>query len=290
MRECECSSQIPRLNESADSGILNERILLLVFESMKWDIRTLCRTASVNCKLRALAKRLLWRELCLHRAPRMMSTLTEGSSNSRIIGGWHALAKLLFFCGGCESTRHFKLSQPSPGHFVKSSRFSKTSGRSFLTKNCRGDVLYVSDPCEHPTGDKQDDVGIYRGVFRAFMKSRTRESLIRKQVDFEAGVRCPYCGARVWSMTAARMIPRKSAARRLGSSDDALEYFVCLNGHLHGTCWLVPLSSDEDSDDHDDNEEHSLDGSSDDDDDDHDADADAGSANHDHVQASSGQI
>ncbi|KAK6141431.1 hypothetical protein DH2020_024836 [Rehmannia glutinosa] len=233
MRESE--NQITRLTESADSGIFNERVLVLVFESMKWDIHTLCKTASVNCKLHALAKRILWRELCLYRAPRMMSTLTEGSSNKRIIGGWQALAKLLFFCGGCEPTRYFKLARSSPGHFVKSSRFSKTSGRSFLTKKCRGDVLYVSDPCEHQTGDKNDDVGIYRGVFRSFMKSRTREILISKRVDFEVGVRCPYCGARVWSMTAARLIPRKTAARRLGSSDDALEYFVCLNGHMHGT-------------------------------------------------------
>ncbi|KAK4407110.1 EID1-like F-box protein 3 [Sesamum angolense] len=275
MGESESSSQMPRLNESPDSGILNERVLILVFESLNWDIHTLCRTAAVNRRLRALAKRLLWRELCLYRAPRMMSTLTEGSQSSRMIGGWNALAKLLFFCGGCESTRHFRLSQPSPGHFVESSRFSKTSGRSFLAKNCRGDVLYVSDPCEHPTGDKQDDVGIYRGVFRAFMKSRTREFLIRRQVEFEAGVKCPYCGARVWSMTAARLIPRKSAARRLGSKDGALEYFVCLNGHLHGTCWLVPLSSDEEAEEEDDDDGDIV-GS---DDEEYDEDADGGSCN-----------
>ncbi|KAI3460860.1 hypothetical protein Pfo_017523 [Paulownia fortunei] len=260
-RMSESPSQKPRLTESVDSGILNERILILIFESLKWDIHALCRAASVNSRLRALAKRLLWRELCVYHAPRMMSTLTAGAPNGRIIGGWHALAKLLFFCGGCKPTRHFKLSQPSQGHFVKSSRFSKTSGRSFLAKKCRGDVLYVSDPCEHSTGDKQDVVGIYRGVFRGFMKSRTRECLIGRQVEFEAGLRCPYCGARVWSMTAARLIPRRSAARRLGSSDDALEYFVCLNGHLHGTCWLVPLSSDEGADDDDDDDEEDSAGS-----------------------------
>ncbi|KAL3849840.1 hypothetical protein ACJIZ3_011722 [Penstemon smallii] len=251
-----------------DSGILNERILLLVFKSLKWDIHALCQTASVNHKLRALARRVLWRELCVYRAPRMMSTLTEGgASNARISGGWQVLAKLLFFCGGCDSTRNFKLSQPSPGHFVKSTRFSKTSGRSFLTKKCRGDVLFVTDPCEHPTGEKQDDVGIYRGVFRGFMKSRTRDCLIRRQVEFEADARCPYCGSRVWSMTSARLIPRRTAARRLGSSDDALEYFVCLNGHLHGMCWLVPLSSNEEEAD-DEDEDKDGGGSSDDDDDD----------------------
>lgn len=86
-------------------------------------------------------------------------------------------------------------------------------------------------------------------------------------------------------MTAARLIPRKSAARRLGSSDDALEYFVCLNGHLHGTCWLVPLSSDEDADDQDDNEEHSIASGDEDNEDD---DYDDGSSNHDHTQFSNG--
>ncbi|KAG8389377.1 hypothetical protein BUALT_Bualt02G0222900 [Buddleja alternifolia] len=253
----ETPSQKPKLTESPNSaGIQNERVLLLVFESLKWDIHVLCQTASVNRRLRALAKRLLWRELCVYRAPNMISALTQGSSSGRLIGGWLPLSKLLFFCGGCESTRHFELSRPLPGHFVNSTRFSKTSGRSFLTKYCRGDVLYVSDPCEHSVGDEQNDVGIYRGVFRAFMKSRTRECLIRRQVEFEAALRCPYCGARVWSMTAARLIPRKTAARRLGSNDDGVEYFVCLNGHLHGTCWLVHLSSDDEDDEDGDDEEN----------------------------------
>ncbi|KAH1106183.1 hypothetical protein J1N35_009951 [Gossypium stocksii] len=233
-------------NESDDSGILNECVLLLVFESIKWDLQVLCLTASVNRKLRAIAKRLLWRKLCVYRAPRMVSALVNGSPNGRIGGGWDALAKLMFFCCGCESTRNFKLSRPSPGHFAGASRFSKTSGRSFLTKKCRADLLFVSDPCEHPVGDKEDDVGIYRGVFRGFLRSNTRACLIGRQVAFDDRVRCPYCGTRVWSMTAARLVP-KSAARRLGSRDGRLEYFVCVNGHLHGTCWLVPLSSDEEN-------------------------------------------
>lgn len=258
MGEWGSASQVLRLSESANSGLLNERVLFLVFEYMKWDIRTLCRVAAVSWKLRALAKRLLWRELCIYRAPRMIATLTEGETNSRIIGGWPALAKLLFFCGGCESTRHFRLNRPSPGHFAKESRFSKTSGRSFLAKSCRGDVLYVSDPCEHADAggeERHDDVGVYRGVFRAFLKSRTRERLIRKRIDFEEGMRCPYCAARVWSMTAARLIPQKTAARKLGSSDGAVEYYVCLNGHLHGVCWLVHLSSDDGGDEEDDDDD-----------------------------------
>ena len=246
---------------SSESGIINERVLVLVFESIKWDIRTLCLTSSVNRKLQAIAKRLLWRELCVHRAPRMVAALANGSTNGRIGGEWHALAKLMFFCCGCEPTRNFKLSRGSPGHFAKASRFSKTSGRSFLTKKCRGDLLYVSDPCEHPNpmGAKEDDLGIYRGVFKGFPRSKTRACLIGRQIELDEKVRCPYCGARVWSMTTARLVP-KSAARRLGSHHGGLEYFVCLNGHLHGTCWLVPLSSDEE-DKHDDDDDEDEDDS-----------------------------
>lgn len=243
------ANQRPRLNttpESGDSGILEERILLLVFESIKWDIRVLGATASVSRKLRAVANRLLWREVCVFRAPRMVEVLTAGGGSSgRIGGGWHALAKLLFFCGGCESTRHFQVGQACLGHFAKASRFSKTSGRSFLTRKCKNDLLYVSDPCEHPRGNgADDDLGIYRGVFRGFMKSRTRACLVARQVELEEKVRCPFCGSRVWSMTAARLVP-KTAAKRLGSQDGGLEYFVCVNGHVHGACWLIPLSSDE---------------------------------------------
>nr|GFA79338.1 EID1-like F-box protein 3 [Tanacetum cinerariifolium] len=58
-------------------------------------------------------------------------------------------------------------------------------------------------------------------------------------------------------MTTAGLVP-KNAAKRLGSHDGALEYFVCVNGHLHGTCWLAPLSSDEDANDDD---EYEMDGS-----------------------------
>ncbi|EEF29315.1 EID1-like F-box protein 3 [Ricinus communis] len=232
--------------DSGESGILNERILVLVFESIKWDLHALCATASVNRKLRAIAKRFLWRELCVYRAPRMLASLTNGAPNAPFGDSWHAIAKLMFYCCGCESTQNFKVSQPSPGHFIETSRFSKTSGQSFLNKKCRGDLLYVSDPCEHSASNNEDDLGIYRGVFKGFMKSRTRACLIRRQVELEKRTRCPYCGFRVWSMTSARLVP-KTAARRLGSREDGLEYFVCLNGHLYGCCWLVPLSSDEDN-------------------------------------------
>ncbi|KAI5316010.1 PREDICTED: EID1 [Prunus dulcis] len=243
-------------SDSDDLGILNERILFLVFRSMKWNIQALCSTASVNHKLRAIVKRLLWRELCAHSAPRMIASLENAVPSGRIGGGWHTLAKLMFFCCGCEPTRNFKVSRPTPGHFVKSSRFSKTSGQSFLTKRCRGDLLYVSDPCEHQMGEKEDDLGIYRGVFKGFDKSKTRAYLIGRRVKLEERVRCPYCGAPEWSMTTAGLVP-KSAARRLGSHHGALEYFVCVNGHMHGSCWLVPLSSDDNEDDEMDGSDYS---------------------------------
>ncbi|XWS31611.1 hypothetical protein CRYUN_Cryun23aG0091100 [Craigia yunnanensis] len=257
-------------SDSGDSGIFNERILFLVFESIKWDLQVICLTASVSRKLRAIAKRLLWRKLCMYRAPSMVAALANGALNGRIGGGWDALAKLMFFCCGCESTRHFKLSRPTQGHFARASRFSKTSGRSFLTKKCRGDLLFISDPCEHQMGDREDDLGIYRGVFRGFKRSKTRDCLIRRQVAFDERMRCPYCGTRVWSMTTARLLP-KSAARRLGSRDGRLEYFVCVNGHLHGTCWLVTLSSDEEVCDDEEEEEEEED---DDDDGSEDLDSD----------------
>lgn len=175
----------------------------------------------------------------------MVAALANGGPHNRIGGGWQALAKLLFFCSGCESTQHFQLSRPIPGHFVNESRFSKTSGQSFLSKKCKGDLLYVSDPCEHGRGlDRVDDLGMFRGVFQGFIKSKTRACLVARQVVLEALLRCPYCGARVWSMTTARLVP-KSAAKRLGSYGDKLEFFLCVNGHMFGSCWLIPLSSDE---------------------------------------------
>ncbi|KAG2326731.1 hypothetical protein Bca52824_009459 [Brassica carinata] len=197
--------QPSRLPSFGETGIENEQVLTLVFESISWDIHTICAVASVS-----------------RRSER---------ENRR---GWQALAKLMFFCGGGESTR-------SPGHFASESRFSKTSGKFFLPKNCRGDLLYVSDPCEHEAvgGGGEENLGVFRGVFREFMRSKTRQCLVRRQAELEEKVRCPYCGGRV-SMKAARLVP-KSAARRLGSRDGGLEFYVCVNGHLHGTCWLIPL-------------------------------------------------
>ncbi|KAK9726146.1 hypothetical protein RND81_05G193100 [Saponaria officinalis] len=233
---------------SPESGIVNEKILVLIFEFIKWDLPTLCVVAQVCQKLRALAQRVLWRELCINRAPKIIGALMHGSHNSQFGGGWHSLAKLLFYCCGCQPPPdNWPVQTSNSGHFVKAVRFSKTSGRSFLMKGCRDDLLYVNDPCEHAMKEGEDDLGVFRGVFRGFLRSKTRACLISRQIKLDERVRCPYCGARVWSMGNARMVP-KSAAIRLGSHEDGLDFFVCINGHLYGSCWLVKLSSDGEND------------------------------------------
>ncbi|XVF05140.1 hypothetical protein REPUB_Repub05bG0146000 [Reevesia pubescens] len=91
----------------------------------------------------------------MYRAQRMVAALANSTPNGIIGGGWDALTKLMFFCCGCDSTRHFKLSRPSSGHFVKASRFSKTSSRSFLTKKCQGDLLPSSDGKRKAVGERE---------------------------------------------------------------------------------------------------------------------------------------
>ncbi|BAB86431.1 putative circadian clock coupling factor ZGT [Oryza sativa Japonica Group] len=226
-----------------NTGILDEHVLSLVFRSINWDPQAVCTAACVSRRMRAVAERVLWRELCISRAPRMVASLAGAGAGGaapppgRIVGGWPALAKMLFFCCGAAGPG-------VPGHFTRMSRFSKTSGRSFLSRRCRSDLLYVSDPCEHAVAGAGDDLGAYRGVFRGFMRSRTRACLVGRQAALDPRVRCPYCGARVWSMVAAGMVPR-TAWRRLGCLEGRLEYYVCVSGHLHGNCWLARLTSSE---------------------------------------------
>ncbi|KAE8686138.1 ERD (early-responsive to dehydration stress) family protein [Hibiscus syriacus] len=216
-------------------------------ESELDDSGVFCLVSSVNHKLRAIAKRILWRKLCVFRAPRMVAALANGDPNGRIGGGWDALAKLMFFCSGCESTRHFKVSRPT--RVILPDLLGFPRRRVGASWRSGAGVIYCSSVIPASirwgvTKTNEDHQGIYRGVFLGFMRSKRRACLIRRQVPFEESVRCPYCGTRVWSMTAARLVP-KSAAGFLGSGDRRLEYFVCVNGHLHGACWLIPLSSDE---------------------------------------------
>ncbi|XP_071677340.1 EID1-like F-box protein 3 [Lolium perenne] len=237
-------------------GFLDEQVLVLVFRALDWDPRTLSSVARASRRLRAVAERVLWRDLCASRAPLMVAALTT-TATGRVGGGWPALAKLLLFCSGAAA------GAAVPGHFAPMSRFSKTSGRSFLPRRCGRDVLYVSDPCEHaaPGDDGEDDLGAYRGVFRGFVGSRTRARLVDSRVPLEPTVRCPYCGASVWNVAAPR-----GARRRLGAHERRLQYFVCVSGHLHGSCRLARLTSSDGG----------AVGSGSDDDDDGFADADSG--------------
>jgi hypothetical protein len=66
-----------------------------------------------------------------------LTTATVGGGGpppGRIGGGWLALT----ICSPSAAA-------PMPGHLAKVSRFSKMTGRSFLPRHCRGNLLYVSD-------------------------------------------------------------------------------------------------------------------------------------------------
>ncbi|KAI5062022.1 hypothetical protein GOP47_0022561, partial [Adiantum capillus-veneris] len=110
---------------------------------------------------------------------------------------------------------------------------------------CRRDILYVSDPCEHD--NSPEDVGLFRGVFRSFDKSETKKLLIIERVPISEGENCPYCKAGVWNMKRAQMIP-KSASTRLAAYNENIDYSVCLNGHVNGTCALLHLPESDESD------------------------------------------
>lgn len=155
---------------------------------------------------------------------------------------WRALGKLMIYCAGCRESQNVP-SKTVSGHFVQTSRFSKTSGRSFLLPECRSDVLYVSDPCEHFGKNGEDDIGLFRGVFKSFPTSATCRLLVALSVKLEPKEVCPYCFTPMWNLLNANMIP-KSSHRRLGAHGD-VEYFVCVSGHVHGRCSLLHLSDDE---------------------------------------------
>ncbi|KAI8534057.1 hypothetical protein RHMOL_Rhmol10G0059300 [Rhododendron molle] len=189
-----------------------------------------------------VAKRALWKEFCRVRAPKMMLDLQSGGSHS-VDGNWRALGKLLIYCSGSSKGGLFN-NVHIPGHFVYRTRFSRTSGKSFLLPQCRSDVLYVSDPCEHLDQGEEGDVGFFRGIFKSFAMSKVRKMLISRGAQLHPSEVCPYCKAKLWSMLQAKMVPQ-SASCRLGSYEDCVEYYVCLNGHVLGICTLLPLSDSE---------------------------------------------
>lgn len=172
----------------------------------------------------------------------MLHDLHSSGSHSAD-GSWKALGKLLVYCCGNKRGGLFNKINV-PGHFVYKTRFSRTSGKSFLIPQCRTDVLYMSDPCEHLDKGEEGDVGFFRGIFKSFSVSRVRKMLIEKDAKFHPREVCPYCKSKLWSMAQAKMVP-KSASFRLGAYEDCVEYFVCLNGHVLGICTLLPLSDSE---------------------------------------------
>lgn len=229
------------------TDLCDEGVLSLVASHTNWNPFFICLLSSLCKKTRAIADRRLWREFCQSRAPRMVLDLLVGAKNKQIDGGWQALGKLFLYCAGCEkcsSGLRFPM-QEVAGHFVQKTRFSRTSGRFFLTPPCRSDILYMSDPCEH--GNSPEDVGLFRGVFRSFDKSETKKLLTSRRVPLSEDEECPYCKAGVWNMNCARMIP-KSASIRLAAYNEIVEYSICLNGHVNGRCALLHLSESDGSD------------------------------------------
>ncbi|KAE8773454.1 EID1-like F-box protein 3 [Hordeum vulgare] len=120
--------------------------------------------------------------------------------------------------------------------------------------NCQG---------EHAVPGADDNLGAYRGVFRWFMRSRTRACLLDRHAVLDPSVCCPYYGARVWNMVAANLVSR-GASRRMSSDEGWLEYYICVSGHVHGNCWLAHLTSSDGE--HDDPDEASGGSSGEDDD------------------------
>ncbi|KAI4963048.1 hypothetical protein ZWY2020_019799 [Hordeum vulgare] len=208
-----------------------------------------CTAASVSRRLRAVAERVLWRELCISRAPRMVASLTAAAGAGagagaappppgRIGGGWPALAKLLSFCCGAAGKA---VPVPVPGHLTRVSRFSKTSGRSFLSRRCRSDLLYVSDLCEHAVPGADDEPGAYRGCSGGSCgRGRGLPAGLPGGARPERAL--PLLRRARLNMVAANLVPR-GASRRMGSDEGRLEYYVCVSGHVHGNCWLAHLTS-----------------------------------------------
>ncbi|KAL9670312.1 hypothetical protein QQ045_007863 [Rhodiola kirilowii] len=229
---------------SCTKGHLSEDVLYLVFQQINWNPKMI---AALSCACKwfdDLAKRVFWKEFCRTRAPNMMLDL-QSSGSHNVDGNWRALGKLLIYCSG--STKGGLFSGINlPGHLMHKTRFSRTLGKSLLFPSCRTDVLYVSDPCEHLDQGEEGDIGFFRGVFKSFQMSKVRKLLIGKGTKFHPTQVCPYCKAKLWNMLQARMIPQ-SASCRLGAYEDAVEYFVCLNGHILGICTLIPLSDTEEA-------------------------------------------
>ncbi|KAK9924979.1 hypothetical protein M0R45_033320 [Rubus argutus] len=120
-------------------GHLSEDAIFLVFQQLNWNPK-LIATLSCVCKwFDDLAKRVLWKEFCKTRAPKMMIDLQSSGSHS-VDGNWRALGKLLIYCSGRE--------EGDVGFFrgiFKS--FSMSKVRKMLIK--RGAQLHPTEVCPY---------------------------------------------------------------------------------------------------------------------------------------------
>ncbi|KAK3411965.1 hypothetical protein EUGRSUZ_I00718 [Eucalyptus grandis] len=196
---------------------------------MNWKPKAMA-TVSLVCKwFDDLAKRVLWKEFCRMRAPKMMLHL-QSSGSHRI---------------ECSKDGLFNNVQV-PGHFIHCTQFSRTMGKGFLMPPCKNDVLYVSDPCEHLDQGDEGDVGFFRGVFKSFSMSMVKGMLIQRGAQLHPTGLCPYHKAKLWSMPEAKMIPQRASCR-LGAYSDSSDFYVCPNAHILGNCNLLPLSDSEEA-------------------------------------------
>ncbi|OEL26663.1 hypothetical protein BAE44_0012313 [Dichanthelium oligosanthes] len=114
---------------------MDKKVLKLVFRALNWDPQSLCMVARVSRRQRAVAERVLWRELCVSRTPRMVAARMGGApalapAVGRIGGGWPARAKLLLFCCGAAEAA-------VPGHFAPVSRIGDGQARGAATQVLR---------------------------------------------------------------------------------------------------------------------------------------------------------
>eukprot|EP00850_Spirogloea_muscicola_P021256 SM000242S08492 [mRNA] locus=s242:190313:191302:- [translate_table: standard] len=165
----------------------------------------------------------------------MTAHLASAHAAGDLDGSWAAFGKIIRYCPGASASKYFDIRDCSHHLDRLGKIFSKSAGRRLLHAQCRKDVLYVTETCEHLEND--EDVGVFRGMFRDWRGCRTRRMLEARKAEQEEGKKCPFCGLGVWSMAGADMIPT-TISKTLNCFEDDADYFVCDSGHLHGVCTL----------------------------------------------------
>jgi len=120
-------------------GHVREDAMYLVFKHMNWNPKMIAILSSVCKWFDEFAKRVLWKEFCNARAPKMMKDLHSDGSHI-VDGNWKALGKLLIYCAGCPSGDLFSnIQDPILGHFVYRIHISRTLLKSLLAPQCRSE-------------------------------------------------------------------------------------------------------------------------------------------------------